>query len=108
MSEMLRSEGGVRLAGVREGAPAHAAGLQSDDRIVRMAGVEIRNLFDMTFVLREHRPGEVIEIEVQRGSERFTTAATLGRRGAEPDPTGAPPDPGSPEGEERGYRQHGE
>ncbi len=90
MSELLRSGTGVKLAGVREGGPADRAGLRSGDRIVAMAGIRIRNLYDMTFVLREHRPGEVIEIEVVRGSDLVTTSARLGERGA------APPGPDSP------------
>ena len=96
MSELLRSGTGVKLAGVREGGPADRAGLQSGDRIVAMAGIRIRNLYDMTFVLREHRPGEVIEIEVVRGSDLVTTSAKLGERGATPPAPDSPAHPPEP------------
>jgi Tol biopolymer transport system component len=77
-------EGGVLLAGARAGGPADRAGVQKGDIIVEMAGVEIQNLYDMTFVLREHRPGETISLTVLRGEERVPLKATLGRRGAAP------------------------
>jgi hypothetical protein len=74
-------EDGVPLSGVRAGGPADRAGLRGGDVIVEMAGVEIRNLYDMTFVLREHRPGESIAVTVLRGGERVSLLTTLGRRG---------------------------
>ena len=73
-------EGGVALMGVRKGGPAEAAGLRAGDRIVGMAGVEIQNLYDMTFVLRDYRSGETIEIEFMREGARQSTRAKLGSR----------------------------
>ncbi len=88
-SEMMGGTGGVLLSGVRKDGPADRAGLRAGDRIVKMAGVEIRNLYDMTFVLRDHRPGEVIEIGLLRADARVEVTATLGRRGRV-DPSSAP------------------
>ncbi len=88
-SEMMRGTGGVLLSGVRKDGPADRAGVRAGDRIVRMAGVEVRNLYDMTFVLREHRPGEVIEIGLLRDGARVGVTATLGRR-ERVDPSSAP------------------
>jgi len=79
-SAMLATEGGVLLADVRGDGPADRAGLIGGDRIVGMAGVEIRNLYDMTFVLRDHRPGDSVEIEVDREGEPVTLTATLAKR----------------------------
>jgi Tol biopolymer transport system component len=58
-----------------------------------MAGVEIRNLYDMTFVLREHRPGERIGIGLLRAGERLDVAAILGRRGGGDAPQSDTPSP---------------
>ncbi len=80
-SAMTSAEGGVLLSGVRKGGPADRAGVRAKDRIRGMAGVEVRNLYDMTFVLRDHRPGETIEVLVERAGARHTLQATLGRRG---------------------------
>ena len=88
-SEMMGGTGGVLLSGVRKDGPGDQAGLRAGDRIVSMAGVEIHNLYDMTFVLREHRPGEVIEIELLRDGTRVDVTATLGRRESV-DPSSAP------------------
>ncbi|MEN0062726.1 MAG: M28 family peptidase [Myxococcota bacterium] len=83
MSAMALTEGGegVLLSDVRGDGPADRAGLRGGDTIVEMAGVEIQNLYDMTFVLRDHRPGQTIDIVVKRGDERVPLKATLGSRG---------------------------
>jgi len=83
-STMGAREGGVLLSGVRTDGPADRAGLRGGDVIVEMAGVEIHNLYDMTFVLREHRPGETLLVTVSRDGERLSSNVTLGRRGAAP------------------------
>jgi Tol biopolymer transport system component len=83
-STMGAREGGVLLSDTREGSPAHRAGLRGGDVIVEMAGIEIHNLYDMTFVLREHRPGEIISVTALRDGERVSMRAALGRRGAAP------------------------
>jgi Tol biopolymer transport system component len=77
--------GGVLLSDVRPASPAERAGIRPRDRIIRMAGTRIENLYDMTFALQEHRPGETIDVEVLRGAEKRTLRATLGRRGAPPE-----------------------
>jgi S1-C subfamily serine protease len=93
-AEMMSSDGGVLLSGVRKGGPADVAGIVRGDRIIEMDGTEIRNLYDMTFVLRDHRPGQVIEIKLLRAGEPLTFGATLGRRGeaaSKPGPHGTDP-----------------
>ena len=78
------ADGGVLLAGVRGGGPADRAGLRKGDRIVAMGGIEVRNLYDMVFVLRDNRPGDTIQIRVLRGDTALELAATLGRRPSGP------------------------
>ncbi len=86
-SAMESSEGGVLLADVRPGGPADHAGIRGKDRIVGMAGTRIENLYDMTYALQDHKPGETIEVVVIREGERSTLRATLGQRGV----AGGPP-----------------
>jgi Tol biopolymer transport system component len=81
---MASREGGVLLSGVRTDGPADRGGVRQGDTIVEMAGVEILNLYDMTFVLREHRPGETVPLSVLRDGERVQLQVTLGRRGEQP------------------------
>jgi Tol biopolymer transport system component len=82
---MEDSAGGVLLGDVRPGGPADRAGIRGGDRIVEMAGTKIQNLYDMTFALQDHKPGETIDVVVGRDGSRVTLRATLGeRRAAEP------------------------
>ena len=73
-------DSGVRLTGVREGSPAAAAGIQAGDVLVEMAGREITDLYALTYVLRDHQPGDEIEVAYVRDGERRTVRVTLGRR----------------------------
>ena len=82
---MEDAKGGVLLGDVRPGGPADRAGIRGGDRIVEMAGTRIENLYDMTFALQDHKPGETIDVVVVRDGSRVTLRATLGeRRGSEP------------------------
>ena len=79
--DMTGALGGVRLVGVRAGSPAERAGLRGDDIITRIGGRETPDLQAMTDALRSHKPGEVVEIMVRRGTTVTTLQATLGVRG---------------------------
>lgn len=81
---MDSSSGGVLLADVRAGGPADMAGIRGGDRIVQMAGTRIENLYDMTYALQDHKPGETIDVVVVRNSETKKLRATLGSRSATP------------------------
>jgi aminopeptidase YwaD len=80
-SAMDATAGGVLLSDVRPGGPAELAGIKGGDRIVEMAGTRIENLYDMTYALQDHRPGETIDVVVIREGARKTLKATLGARG---------------------------
>jgi Tol biopolymer transport system component len=93
------SGSGVLLADVRAGGPADRAGLRGKDRIVDLAGTRIANLYDMTYALQDHRPGETVDVVVLRDGQRVTLRATLGSRSdrarvapaPDPQPSSAPP-----------------
>ncbi|HEX9760027.1 MAG TPA: PDZ domain-containing protein, partial [Candidatus Acidoferrales bacterium] len=71
---------GVRFADVREGSPAAVAGFKAGDILVNFAGKPVKNLYDFTFALRAHRPGEEVSVTVLRGSERVTAKVKLMQR----------------------------
>jgi Tol biopolymer transport system component len=77
---MDSTEGGVLLSDVRAGGPAERAGIRGGDRIVSIAGTKIQNLYDMTYALQDNRPGQTVEVTVDRGGETITFRATLGDR----------------------------
>jgi Tol biopolymer transport system component len=69
---------GMLLAGVRAGGPAETAGLERGDRIVELAGREIRDIYDLMYVLRESKPGEEASFAAERGDERIEGTVVFG------------------------------
>ena len=65
------STDGMILDGVRENSPAAKAGLKPGDKVVKLAGKDVRNAMDYTYVLGSMKPGEEYEIEIIRGTERM-------------------------------------
>lgn len=74
------SNDGLKLDGVRDDSPASKAGLKAGDRIVKMAGHEVKNVYDYTYALGEMKPGQEYEVEIVRGSERLTLKITPAAR----------------------------
>jgi hypothetical protein len=75
-----RDAPGVLLTGVRPGSPAERAGIASGDVLLRIGTTKVLNLQDLAFALRSHRPGDEVEVEWQRGSERRTARVKLEER----------------------------
>jgi len=63
---------GLVLEGVRDNSPASKAGIESGDKIVKLAGKEIRNISDYVFVLGEMKAGTEYDIVVLRGKEKLS------------------------------------
>ena len=63
---------GVLLTGVKPNSPAAKAGLQSGDIIVKLAGQNIENIYDYTYILSGLRVGEEVEIIVKRSEAELT------------------------------------
>jgi aminopeptidase YwaD len=66
------STDGLLLDGVRDNSPAAKAGVRPGDKVVKLAGKDIRNVMDYTYVLGEMKAGEEYEIIVLRGREKLT------------------------------------
>ena len=71
---------GLKLDGVRDDSPAAKAGLKAGDKIVKMAGRDVKNVYDYTYALGEMKAGQEYEVEVMRGSARLTLKITPGKR----------------------------
>jgi S1-C subfamily serine protease len=50
------------------------------DVIVKFGNVEIKNLYDFTNALGEHKPGDQVDVVYKRGNETKTTKVTLEKR----------------------------
>jgi aminopeptidase YwaD len=66
------STDGMVLDGVRENSPAAKAGLKAGDKVIKLAGKDVRNAMDYTYVLGSMKPGEEYEIVIKRGNETMT------------------------------------
>ncbi|HEX8119561.1 MAG TPA: M28 family peptidase, partial [Pyrinomonadaceae bacterium] len=64
------STDGLKLDAVREGSPAAAAGIRAGDKIVRLAGRDIRNVYDYTQALSGMKAGQEYEVELLRDGQR--------------------------------------
>ncbi len=71
---------GVKITGVRPDSPAERAGVRAGDVIVKFAGVEVKTLEDLTFVLRGRRPGDEVPVVVLRDGSEQTVRAVLSER----------------------------
>ena len=69
---------GMLLAGVRAGGPADQAGLKRGDRIIELAGREVRDIYDLMYVLRDAKPGEEATFVAERGDKRIEGTVTFG------------------------------
>jgi len=72
---------GMQLSGVRPGSPADQGGLKAGDIVIRFGGKAIANIYDYTDALGAHKPGDVVEVVVQRAGTEVTLQVTLGKRG---------------------------
>jgi 2-alkenal reductase len=78
--ENLSVDHGQLVTSVPPGTPAEEADIQPDDVILAIDGQEIdsQNLFSE--LLFAHKPGDTVEVTIQRGDEQLTVEVTLGTR----------------------------
>jgi Zn-dependent M28 family amino/carboxypeptidase len=62
---------GLLLDGVRDDSPAAKAGLKAGDKIIKLAGRDVRNVYDYTAALGEMKAGEEYVVEIMRGGEKL-------------------------------------
>jgi hypothetical protein len=70
------SNDGMLLDAVRDDSPAAKAGVKAGDKIVKLAGREIKNVYDYTYALGEMKPDQEYEVEVVRSGERLKMKLT--------------------------------
>ena len=71
---------GVRFADVRDGTPAAKAGLKAGDILIEFDGKDIGNLYDFTYALQAHKPGDLVLVKVLRGSQTIEAKVLLTER----------------------------
>jgi C-terminal processing protease CtpA/Prc len=70
------SSDGLLIDGVRDDSPAAKSGIKAGDKIVKLAGRDIRNVYDYTAALGEMKAGQEYEVELRRGGERLKLKIT--------------------------------
>lgn len=68
---------GLRISGVSAGSPAEKAGLQTDDIITKFGGKTVKNLQDLTYILREFKPNDVVDVVVVRSGKKLVFKVKL-------------------------------
>jgi S1-C subfamily serine protease len=71
---------GVRFADITDGSPASKAGLKAGDIMIEFGGKEIGNLYDFTYALQAHKPGDEVLVKVLRGTQRIEAKVLLTKR----------------------------
>jgi aminopeptidase YwaD len=71
---------GVRFADVKDGTPAAKAGLKAGDILIEFDGKDIANLYDFTYALRAHKPGDLVLVKVLRGDKTIEAKVLLTER----------------------------
>ncbi len=71
---------GYKLAGVFDDSPAARAGLQKGDVLVMLGGTPVEDLPTFTRALRSHRPGDLVEVRVEREGRTLNFTVVLGNR----------------------------
>lgn len=71
---------GVRFSDVREASPAAQAGFKAGDVLVEFDGKPIDNLYDFTYALRQHKPGDQVKVKVLRDGAPIEADVVLTKR----------------------------
>lgn len=71
---------GVKLSGVSPVGPAAKAGVKAGDIIIKLAGKEITNIYDYTYVMGDLKIGKETTMTVQRGGKDVELKVTPGSR----------------------------
>jgi S1-C subfamily serine protease len=71
---------GVRFSDVHDASPAAKAGLKAGDVLVEFDGKLIDNLYDFTYALRQHKPGDKVKVKVMRNGAPVVADVVLEKR----------------------------
>src|SRR3954452_2502174 len=71
-------QGGALVGNIVPGGPADKGGLKEGDRVVQIGGQPVRSADDLSASVNDHKPGDKVDIVVERGGQRRTLTVTLG------------------------------
>lgn len=71
---------GMPISGASAGSPAQKAGLQNGDVITKIDNKIMKNLYDLTYFLRDHKPGDKIQVHFLRNGKEMSTNVVLSKK----------------------------
>jgi putative serine protease PepD len=77
---LAETDQGVRLTSVLEGDPGQKGGLQAGDVVLEADGQAVQSAADIQRAVDGHKPGEKLELKINRGGDERTVTVTLGTR----------------------------
>jgi C-terminal processing protease CtpA/Prc len=80
MPDFSYSGKGVRIQSISDDSPARTAGLKPGDILIAMDGQSIETLRDYANLLKQHQPGDVVELTYLRDEEKQTVSLKLTER----------------------------
>ncbi|MBD3225231.1 MAG: M20/M25/M40 family metallo-hydrolase [Caldithrix sp.] len=80
MPDFSYSGKGVRIQSISDDSPAQTAGLKPGDILIAMDGQSIETLRDYSNLLKQHQPGDVVELIYLRNEEKQTVSLKLTER----------------------------
>ncbi len=78
----LSRSSGILVAQVSAGGPAARAGIQQGDIIVELEGEEMVESADLLMAIRDKKPGDTVEVSIDRNGEQMVIEVTLDERPA--------------------------
>jgi serine protease Do len=76
----IKDTGGVYVAKVYEGNPAHEAGIEAGDVIISVNGVKIETSRDLTITIANLKVDETVDVKIIRDGKEKTVKVKLGKR----------------------------
>jgi putative serine protease PepD len=78
VGKSVEADAGAYVQEVTSGTPAAKAGIQAGDVVVEVDGARVDSAAALGAVIRQHNPGDDVEVELDRKGESVTVHATLG------------------------------
>ncbi|MEW6152758.1 MAG: trypsin-like peptidase domain-containing protein [Actinomycetota bacterium] len=73
----LNLDGAARIVTVVDGGPAALAGIQEGDLVVGLGGRPVKSMGTLVVALRQHRPGDLVAVEVIRDGHKTVLNVVL-------------------------------
>ena len=78
--QLSESDDGLSIDGVLDDTPAMHAGLLAGDVLRRLDGQDIRTRDDLSEIMSDHSPGDVVKVIILRSGRELALEVTLGSR----------------------------